>query len=193
MDKLILNPTDLAQWQALVDEAQSQLKIALDETLESYLVFLLMRFATQPEMTASVLGLEYLQSYHQTGQLRDETLRNVGDKCLLFSGLFPGQAKRRQVKISYFVDIGQSAYGVLSNRHTQSMAELYSQLRQHFVALMEILQTMRECGDESQKLLPLEAAELFLDTGSGHALNEIRKFSDGTVINLDSKSKKQSH
>ncbi len=189
MDKFILNPTDTAQWQALVDEAQTQLNLALDENLESYLVFLLMRFATQPQMASSVLGLEYLQSYQQSGQQRDDTLRDVGDKCLLFSGLFPGQAKRRRVKVSYFVEIGQSAYGVLSNRSHESANELFAQLCEKFVSLMEVLQTMREVGGE-QSLSPLEAAELYLDSGSEHALDELRKISDGMVLDLEDKDKK---
>ena len=44
MTRLILEPTSVAQWQALVREAQSECNCNLDETLESYLVFLLMRF-----------------------------------------------------------------------------------------------------------------------------------------------------
>ena len=44
MAQLILEPTPQAQWQALVHEAQTACHHQLDETLESYLVFLSYNF-----------------------------------------------------------------------------------------------------------------------------------------------------
>ena len=54
MKQLILEPTVQAQWQSLVHEAQSACDRHLDETLESYLVFLLMRFADRPSSVSRV-------------------------------------------------------------------------------------------------------------------------------------------
>ena len=45
MNKLILHPTDISQWHALVNEAQAATRLILNENTESYLVFLLMRFS----------------------------------------------------------------------------------------------------------------------------------------------------
>ena len=56
MSRLILEPTSQAQWQTLVHEAQTACDRNLDETLESYLVFLLMRFADKPECTARIMA-----------------------------------------------------------------------------------------------------------------------------------------
>ena len=52
MAQLILEPTPQAQWQALVQEAPSVCDRHLDESLESSLVFMLMRFADQPQCVA---------------------------------------------------------------------------------------------------------------------------------------------
>ena len=107
MAELILEPTPQAQWQALVQEAQSACDRCLDETLESYLVFLLMRFASRPQCMARIMAEDYLNSQTLTGEQRAGMLREVGDHCLLFSGLFPQLAERRLVRVSYFVNIGQ--------------------------------------------------------------------------------------
>ena len=62
MSRLILEPTPQAQWQALVHEAQASCHRHLDESLESNLVFLLMRFADRPYCTARIMAKYYLQS-----------------------------------------------------------------------------------------------------------------------------------
>ena len=56
MAKLVIQPTSTAQWHALVSEAESAASCVLNEDLESYLVFLLMRFASNPHMLARVIG-----------------------------------------------------------------------------------------------------------------------------------------
>ena len=84
MSRLILEPTSQAQWQTLVHEAQTACDRNLDETLESYLVFLLMRFADKPECTARIMAEDYLKSQQYQGAHREEHLREVGDHCPVF-------------------------------------------------------------------------------------------------------------
>lgn len=167
MKSLVLQPTDLAQWHALVNEAQASCQSRLDEVLESYLVFLLMRFCDQPQLASKVMALEFLQAQEadcrQPGRLRD-----VGDQCLLFSGLFPQLAERRLVRVSYFVQIGRSAYDQLASLADRHGNRLYARLAEAFVLVMDVLQAMR--GLSGQRVLePLAAAELWLDTGSSMA------------------------
>jgi predicted HTH domain antitoxin len=78
MNKLILHPTDMSQWHALVNEAQSSVKLALDEEMESYLVFLLMRFAQSTKLIESVLALDLLESMHILGNRQIDLLRDYG-------------------------------------------------------------------------------------------------------------------
>ena len=107
MNKLILHPTDTSQWYALVNEAQAATRHVLHENTESYLVFLLMRFAKATQLMESVIALDFLESKHAPGKRHIEFLRDVGDKSLLFCGLFPGIADRRHVRLDYFRDMGQ--------------------------------------------------------------------------------------
>ncbi|MGM9452999.1 hypothetical protein ACTAZI_06645 [Legionella bozemanae] len=146
MKQLILHPTDISQWHALVNEAQVATQLMLTENTESYLVFLLMRFSQGPKLIESIVALDFLESMHRPRTLQMELLRDVGDKSLLFCGLFPGIAKRRHVSLDYFSEMGQAAYltiGELEGKHT---ADLYIQLSEQFLTLKQILQAMRgEC------------------------------------------------
>lgn len=172
MSRIVLHPTSIAQWHALVSEACQASSQQLAVEIESYLVFLLMRYTNQPQLVDSVLGQEFLACTQQELRIEDD-IRDVGDKCLLFSGLFPGHAEKAHVRLSYYVDIGQMAYHTLSTHQKQSIANLYSQLTENFVPLMDVLHTIQsvshnQSGNKSQLTL-LQAEQLWKDTGSKHA------------------------
>ena len=133
-------------------------------------------------MLARVLALDYLNNTATDGRTRNERLRDVGDQCLLFSGLFPKQAERRLVKVSYFVDLGRSAYQQLSDASGQEASEIYAGLSKDFVPLMDILQTMRELKGNYSNLTPLHAFELWNDTGSQHAYKIIQAYTDAFPV-----------
>jgi len=186
MDRLLLKQTTTALWQSLVSEAAESVEHSLDEDRESYLVFLLMRFANRPDMAASILALDYLESSLSTGKEQHDKLRDVGDQCLLYSGLFPQRAERRRVKLSYYVELGRSAYYQLSdklgNAIEGSMGTMYADLCKHFVSLMDVLQAMRELGSGRACLEPLQAIELFHDTGSRSAARSLRAVTDDAAL-----------
>lgn len=178
MEKLILHPTETSQWHALINEAQAKRAVEVGEEMESYLVFLLMRFTQQPELASSVVAVDFLDSHHQQGAARRDLLRDVGDKCLLFSGLFPGNAKRRQVTLSYFVDIGQSAYGTLSQVEQLSVSNLFANLASEFVTLMDLLQATREVTEQNEAYAQLTSLELW-QSGQGAELDDMMsRYSD---------------
>lgn len=182
MSDLVVHPTSTAQWHALVSEAQSASGCILKEDLESYLVFLLMRFINQPCMLARVLALDYLDGLSSGDRQRRDKLQEVGDHCLLFSGLFPQQAERRLVRIGYFVDLGRVAYSQTAALTQTQMAAVYADLAREFVSLMDILQTMRSLQGRDEGLSPLKAFELWDETGSQHAYRKLRDLTDGQPV-----------
>jgi len=183
MPELLIHSSATAEWLSLVHEAEKASDHPLDEEMQSYLVFLLMRFTERPELAASVLAVEYLESMHQLGRAGRDQLRNVGDKCLLYSGLFPQRAERRRVKIGYFVDLGRSAYQLLSERLEQGAAVMYQRLAGTFVPLMDVLQAMRSLGS-AEVLTPLQALELWQETRSRGALRILRRRTHGMPLML---------
>lgn len=143
MKKLILHPTELSQWYALVNEAEVSVNLILNESMESYLVYLLMRFSQGAKWIESIIALDFLDSMHTTRRRQVDLLRDVGDKSLLFCGLFPGVAERRHVSLDYFVDMGQAAYLTVGELN-ESQASLFFQLSKQFPALQRILGAMRK-------------------------------------------------
>ena len=182
MPELLVHTSATEEWLSLVHEAETASEHHLDEEMQSYLVFLLMRFTEKPELAASIMAVEYLQSMQAMGRIGQEQLRNVGDKCLLYSGLFPQRAERRRVKISYFVDLGRSAYQQLSEQLEHNAAVMYHRLAGTFVSLMDILQAMRALGAPDAQLDPLRAFELWQDTGSRAALKALEQSTQGTPL-----------
>ena len=184
MDKLVIQSTELAQWHTLIHEAEDICHTQLGEELQSYLVFLLMRYTTQSELANAILALEYLNSWQSSGKVREEQLRDVGDKCLLYSGLFPGYAQRRRVKISYYVHLGISAYHSLANSLAGVKAKVFNKLSEQFVLLMDILHAVREVNTDEPTLQPLQAMELWHDTGSTHAFFTLSRYTKAIPVKL---------
>lgn len=149
MSKLFIHPTQTAEWHALINEAESIRRIQLGVELESYLVFLLMRFSAKPELVASVLGLDFLESTQVIAQ-KPYLLKDVGDKCMLFAGLFPERAKRRRVTPTYFIKLGQTAYSTLSCTLATNESDFFATLCGRFVPMIDVLSATRDIANSSQ-------------------------------------------
>lgn len=170
-NKLILEASNLAQWHTLVREAEKESGCHVDEVMESYLVFTLMRFMKNQNLCANAMAPDFLNLHNLPEAVRTEQLRNIGDQCLLLSGLFPKRAEKRLVRVSYYVDMGRSAYHHLSSTAQHATANLYKQLADAFVVLMDLLQTIRRFS--SPVLPPMQSYELWSDTGSVSLFNQL--------------------
>lgn len=174
MRSLLLHPTSTAQWQGLIHEAQQSLSIHLHVEMEAYLVFLLMRFAEQPEMARSVLGLDFLEGTQQLQCNQAQHLKNVGDKCLLFAGLFPEHTQSRRVSPQYFVSLGKSAYLNLAEHISLvNQAALFVQLYQEFLLLTDVLQATRDISQPCNDLIM--QVERWYETGSPLAWQQLQQ------------------
>ncbi len=168
MSLLIAN-TELVLWQDLVKMAEENCQVRLEIELESYLISLLIRYTNQPSLANQLFVKDFLQTVElDASYVRDNALRDIGDKCLIYSGLFPKAAAKKQVNISYFVQLGQSSYAHISKAATT----IYRLLADQFVVLMDILQSIRPGFD----LLPLEAYDQWQAVGSQRALRILRAY-----------------
>jgi hypothetical protein len=154
MNTLVLHPTDMSQWHALLSEAELHSQVVLSENTESYLVFLLMRFAKENRLMESVIALDFLASEQDLpSQQRLDKLQEIGDKSLLFCGLFPGIAARRRVSLTYFSDLGQHAYLSVSREFSNPHAILFAELSEHFLSLQQVLQALGHWTKPDEKSL----------------------------------------
>ena len=181
--KLLVNSTTTSLWHQIIHEAEAACETPLKEEVESYLVFLMIRYTTRPEIAAHIMASDFLRGLELLPNQRQLVLQEVGDKCLLFSGLFPDMADKRMVKVSYFVNLGQSSYANLS----KSSNDLYGLLANQFVSLMDILQSMRQYSEQHPDLLPIQAYDLWMETGSKRALSILKSYTQATPINLNVK------
>lgn len=181
--KLLLNSTPVLLWQDIIHEAEEACTLSLSPDLESYLVFLLMRYTNQPQVINNIVATEFLKNAQLSFSQRQVALREVGDNCLLFSGLFPHLAAKRHVKISYFVKLGQAAYTGTS----KTTDDLYELLAKHFVGLMDILNAIRQYSKDYPNLMPLQAYELWNDTGSQRALSILKQYTTALPLHIREK------
>lgn len=165
---LLLQPTSLSQWQALLNEAQVTAAIKLQENLESYLAFMLMRFCQHPEIANTAVGLEFFLALDALPNLQSNKLQEVGDKCLLFAGLFPENAHKRRVSMNYYIELGQTAYSMLSNTDS-----VYMSLCCQFVALRDVLDAIRDTDLNRTNDL-LAYFDLWIKFKSGYALKKLQ-------------------
>lgn len=177
-----MHPTTASQWHALVSQAEAVIGRTIIEPAENYLVDLLVHFSAKPLMMARVLAFDYLNDPLMQAKSRTERLKDIGDHCLLFTGLFPQHAERRKVRLGHMVELGQNAYHQLHESMLHEGTGLYGDLARDFVTLMELLHAIRELRDGRARLSPLHAFDLWCDTGSRHALRVLRDFTDATPI-----------
>ena len=177
-DEFLLEPTTTAQWKRLLQQAEDKANCSLDEELESYLIFTLIRFTQNPDLACRALAPDFLHGINKLGQAREQQLRDVGDQCLLLSGLFPQRAEKRLVTIQYYVGMGQAAYDHLGQLMRQALANLYKQLAASFVQLMDVLQNIRD----QNNLMPLQALELWGSTGSQNAYRILSQHTNATPV-----------
>jgi hypothetical protein len=180
--KLLMNTTAFGLWFDVIHEAESTCEITLKQELEIYLANLLVRYTSKPQMIKSTLAANFLESIEKQSHQRELGLQEVGDVCLLYSGFFPGLAQKKLVKISYFTNLGQSAYANISTKRN----DLFGLLAQQFVSLMDVLQSIRLYSKDSLDLLPIQAYELWTETNSKRALSVLKQYTSAIPIQVDS-------
>lgn len=171
---LLTNENTHLLWQDTLRLAENRCSISLGHELEAYLISLLMRYTSNALLAKRVLAISFLEAQQQQVHHRAVSLQAVGDECLLYAGLFPQAANKRQVKISYYVDLGRSAY--ISISHNAN--DLFETLAMDFVVLMDVLQSI----GHSSTLMPLEAYELWHDVGSQRAYQILQSYTKGSPI-----------
>jgi hypothetical protein len=156
----------LELWQELVRDGERHAGIELGESVQSYLVFVLMRYLRDGALAAHVPALDWLAAAECTGQhARADALRDVGDRCLLIAGRFPRLAERRHVGPDYFSTLGCGAYLGVAEAARAGYAALFAELARAFDAMVRVLDSLPRRG---AVLLPMAWADACDARGRGH-------------------------
>jgi len=133
-------------------EAQSRQQLKLSESVEFYLVNLLCDFL-QPvqESTNDCLALLLKQALESSPTEQVLLFKRLGDTALYFSGFFQEYFTRKSFDVGYYVSMGESAYGQLSQlmrrRYVQTrsaLCEMYQQMSENFSSAVDILMDVSE-------------------------------------------------
>jgi hypothetical protein len=164
MNQIVLQPSALSQWYALINEAEVHSRCRINEDMESYLVYLLMRFSREVKWATDVVGLDFLNALQVGGKRSADLLKEVGDKSLLFCGLFPGVANKRHVSLHYFMDMGRGAYWQVGNLETPQTGTLFHALCREFGALQKVLDATRHLTSDLSNLIENRVVCFFFGT-----------------------------
>jgi len=140
-------PTTIAEWQALVAEAEVKTGYEFEENVENYLVLTLDHYTRKGNIASVVIAIDFLEGTNIEKPRDGLLLREVGDQCLLISGLFPERVLKKNVSLNYLIGMGQQAYLALTDTRLKANfdPELYQKLSCNFVGLMDLLNAMRHC------------------------------------------------
>ncbi len=127
------------------------------------------------------LALIYARAVQSgSAEERQRSLQYLGDVALLISGLFPDSLSRKLVDVDYYIAMGRSAYGCLSDTakdsiRVRALAAIFSELSAKFQMFVDVLS---EVGEQSRlgschDLMRLY--EIWARTGSPRVAGKLRR------------------
>lgn len=163
----------------LIKEAMEHQRVPPTEGVEFYLVNLLQAcllthavFGKPSEgFQEEPLALIFIRACQANSELQIRLLKQLGDFSLFISGFFPASLTRRLVDIDYYIQMGESAYGSLSQlmaRH-RAFSEIFTELAGRFVVYVDILSEVSEKTSLNKDSDLLRLYEHWLKTGSERA------------------------
>ncbi len=163
----------------LVRDALERQRMHSPEAVEFYLVNLLKDCASAETLRGEPpegfreepLATIYFRAIQARHEVRIALLRRVGDLSLFISGFFPESVERQLVNISYYIQMGENAYGALSQilARRPASVEVFGELARRFMGYVDILTEVSERSTFKRDLGLLKIYEKWLRTGSRHA------------------------
>ncbi len=152
-----LNPTHFFREKVL--EAQERQRVKLSENVEFYLVTLLcdMMLLKEDGRAEDCLALILKKALASPHGEQVVLFKQLGDTALYFSGFFQEYFNRKCFDLSYYVSMGESAYGQLSNlmrqktSYSDTMSKIYSEMSSSFSQSVDILVDVSEQTNHSNK------------------------------------------
>jgi hypothetical protein len=111
---------------------------------------------------------------------RNHTLQRIGDVALFISGFFVENLANKAVDIDYYMSMGESAYGSLSEEvrgtfRGNAFADVYRELATKFQILIDVLHEVRANARAESDVNLLRTYEIWLKTGSRRAEKLLRE------------------
>jgi hypothetical protein len=134
---------------------------------------------TQEGRTLRPLAQMYSDALEaQRPEERNALMRHLADVALFISGIFSDSLRRKTVDVDYYVAMGGSAYGYLSDNlacrgNGRALTPVFSELSEKFQQFVDVLNEVSERAHLNSEFDVLRAYELWLKTGSPRARRKL--------------------
>lgn len=188
-DRVVPVPNLLDYFRASIEGVVSEQGVDVKPHAMHYVVNLLTLFSRSEKLyedDGEVYGIKPLAlmladaSDAPSPEVRNSVLQRIGDVALFVSGFFADSLATRAVDLDYYIHIGGSAYGSLSDevRRTfrgRAFADTYGELAAKFQILVDVLNEMRARERQESDVDLLRTYNVWRKTGSQRALNLLRQ------------------
>lgn len=178
-----------------VSEAIIKRKAEFKPLVESYLVDLLSFYSITENLyddidnsgkkQRAMLAELLLQATQSKEATKIEILKKLGDSSLYVSGFFSASLNRKIVDVDYYVDMGTTAFGMLSNEVKENtFTMLYGDISAKFLMLVDVLTYISDRSFVSRDQDILRLMDLYSKTGlpsAGETLVEKGIFNIGQI------------
>ncbi len=115
-----------------------------------------------------------------TAEQRKHSLQRIGDVALFIAGFFADSLADKPVDIDYYITMGGTAYGSLSEEvrgtfRGNAFAPIYRELAIKFQTLVDVLNEVRDDARRESDVDLLRAYEVWVKTGSRRARRLLRQ------------------
>ena len=120
-------------FRGVIKETQVDTGLELPESIEAYVVMLLAHNMDRPNFLPEH---SFAEAYLKLRRPANYSAKELGDACLLVSGVFPSYGTRHGLNKRYYQDIGISSYDMVAETLN---GELFRTLSVHFIFISEFI------------------------------------------------------
>ena len=166
-----------------IDDAIDRQGVKVDTHATHYVVNLLTLFSRSEELyedRGDIYGLRPLALMMadavdaSSAEQRSIVLQRIGDVALFIAGFFADSLAHKLVDLDYYIYMGGSAYGSLSDEvrgtaRGRVLSGVYAELATKFQIVVDVLNEVRDATRQSSDIDLLRTYEVWLKTGSRRA------------------------
>lgn len=126
---------------------------------------------------------------------RNSSLQRIGDVALFVSGFFADSLATKLVDLDYYIHMGGTAYGSLSEEmrgttRGAAFSDIYRELAAKFQVFVDVLNEVRDGARSDSDINLIRTYDVWLKTGSQRALGLLRQ---SGIVPIGVGSAPQSH
>ncbi|MBT8093049.1 MAG: hypothetical protein KJN77_08430 [Gammaproteobacteria bacterium] len=188
-DRVVPVPNLLDYFRTSIDTVISEQGVDVHPDAAHYVVNLLTLFSRSEELyedDGEIFGIRPLAlmladaADAASAEQRSNSLQRIGDVALFTSGFFADSLANHCVDLDYYIHMGGSAYGSLSEEvrgtfRGKAFARTYRELAAKFHVLVDVLNEMRDRERRESSIDLLRTYTVWRKTGSKRAENLLRQ------------------